>query len=489
MPETPIPIERDDHILRARRTAATTRIALGLIGIALIAARPDLIGDPALATIGFAAILATSLVQLTARVSWIRVEESVAGIAALTIIGLGDQSVTVLSVIWLVAVATGVMARGGRVHWIGRSVVLTALALPIAIKGGVSADYAAFCVAVIGLQLTSGRLTRELNRLLRQARLEAENAETLLLAGDIAERVTSKLAANPETVRPARPAAPSPLTAVEEENARQALAKLVRGEGLAIAMQPIVEIADGSMHAYEALARFRRRRSDHSPLHWFRLADELGERAGLERACLRAALKLFEQRPPETRVSINLSAPTLLDPETYAMLDAFGCKREGELEGLIVEITEETLVENDSKFVEAIDSLRRRGAGLAVDDIGAGYSGLRQITAVVPDYMKLDRSLISGIDHDDDRAALVRALAGYARQVGGLLVAEGIEHRAELERLRELGVPLAQGFYLAEPGKPWPELSEAAALTLSPGSAPEPRPRSNSLEARLQTAL
>jgi EAL domain-containing protein (putative c-di-GMP-specific phosphodiesterase class I) len=100
---------------------------------------------------------------------------------------------------------------------------------------------------------------------------------------------------------------------------------------------------------------------------------------------------------------------------------------------------------------------------LAVDDMGAGYSGLSQIMAVHPRYLKLDRSLVQGIDVDKDRAALVGALADYATRVGSLLVAEGMESAAELHTLIELGVPLAQGFYLARPAPPWP--SVAAALS------------------------
>ena len=119
--------------------------------------------------------------------------------------------------------------------------------------------------------------------------------------------------------------------------------------------------------------------------------------------------------------------------------------------------------------------LRARGARLAVDDVGAGYSGLRQLTTVHPSYLKLDRSLVSGIDHDAERAALVGALVGYADRVGSLLVAEGIENEAELLTLRELGAPLAQGFYLGRPGKPWPRLRTHVPGALA-ADAPAPAP-------------
>jgi len=473
MADKPIPIERDDHILRARRTAGTTRLVLGLVGIALILLQPELLPRPTLGLIGFATIALTSVVQIAfLRISWVRLEESFAGIAAVLVIGLGGEQVTILSLLWLVAVATGVMARGGRVHWIGRSVVLAALALPIVREGQLSGEYAAFCFAVIGLQLTSGRLTRELNRLLRQARLDAEGAETLLLAGDIAARVAHSSGLDALGARLPSPGPAAPLSPEEELNAREALARLIAGEGLAMAVQPIVDIGSGEVHAYEALARFGRRRSDRSPLQWFALAEELGQRVALEQACLRGALELFAVRPEGTHLSVNLSVATLRDAGTQAMLDAVGAGHPEGLTGLIVEITEETLVNEDAEAAESIAALRRRGAQLAVDDIGAGYSGLLQITAVLPDYLKLDRSLVAGIDRDNDRAALVSALSGYARQVGSLLVAEGVEHEPELARLQDLKVPLVQGFYLGTPGKPWPELTACAVEVL-----PTPVPR------------
>jgi EAL domain-containing protein (putative c-di-GMP-specific phosphodiesterase class I) len=450
--EGAVAIESDDHILRARRTAATTRATVGLGGITLILVQPSLLAHPALGIAGFLTITLTALVHLWApRMRWLRIEESLAGAAAILIIGLQDQRVTALSLLWLAAIGSGVMARGGRVHWIGRTVVLTALALPVIRQGQLSAEHVALCLASLGLLLTSGRLTRELNHLLRQARHDAESAETLLLAGDISSRVAKR--SDAAGVRENGQSG-DPLSAEEKELAEVALARFIAGDGLAMAVQPIVDVHTGSVHAYEALARFAG--STEGPLHWFSMAAALGQRDALERACLRAALRLFGQRPAGVSLSVNLSAPVLLDPLTLEMLD-----EQHDLQGLIVEITEETLVQSDTELRSVIVPLQERGACLAVDDMGAGYSGLRQITTVHPGYLKLDRSLISGIDHDSDRAALVGALVGYSKQVGSLLVAEGIEYSAELRVLGDLGVPLAQGYYTGRPGRPWPDVRVA----------------------------
>jgi diguanylate cyclase (GGDEF)-like protein len=270
------------------------------------------------------------------------------------------------------------------------------------------------------------------------------DASALLRAGDVALRVAKQ---SPRD----RVSTYSGESLSGDNGAEAILARLTGGEGIEMVTQPIFDPASGLAHAYEALARFQLG-STPDPLYWFSLAEEFGQRDALEQACLSAAIRLLPDLPPGARLSVNLSGATLPDARTLAILDA-----PGDLSKLIIEITEDTLVRNDDPSLNAaIALLRRRGAQLAVDDMGAGYAGLRQITAVHPDYLKLDRTLINGIDRDADLAALVEAMVDYANRVGALLVAEGIETDAELERLAELGVHLLQGFLLARPDSGWP---------------------------------
>jgi hypothetical protein len=171
-----VPVEASAHVLRARRTAAVARAGLAFAGIALVALHPALARHPLAAAGGFAFIVLTSTVQLVApRLRWLKVEESVAGLAGILIVGSGDERVNVLTLLWLAAVASGVLARGGRVHWIGSSVLLSALILPIVLDGRITAEHLGLCVATIGLLLTCGRLTRELNHLLERARHDADH--------------------------------------------------------------------------------------------------------------------------------------------------------------------------------------------------------------------------------------------------------------------------------------------------------------------------
>jgi EAL domain-containing protein (putative c-di-GMP-specific phosphodiesterase class I) len=468
------PIEHDDHIRRARRTAALTRVTMGAAGAGVLLSERHMQTHWVLALVGFGLIACTSLVQLSSYGErWLELEESLSAVAGVLIVGLGSEAMSVLDVLWLVAVASGVLARGGRAHWVGRYVVLLALALPALRHQTLSGEYAAFCVATVSLLLTAGRLTRELNHLLAKARLQADSAETLLLAGDIAARMADReqpgtLDAQatggelPASATPGAAHATVGLSAAEQASARAALGRLIAGEGLSMVVQPIVDVASGTAHAYEALARFAAPGQSTSPLHWFSLAGELGERPALERACVRAGLELLGERPRGTSLSLNVSAPVLVQEQTMELFEAAASALPDRLAGLIVEITEETLVYGDAQLTDAIEWLRARGARLAVDDMGAGYSGLRQITSVRPSYLKLDRSLVSGIDGDDERAALISALVGYCRQVGSALVAEGVETEAEMRTIARLRVPLVQGFYYARPAAPWPLPAPAA---------------------------
>ena len=564
-----------DTLAQTRRTSAQARAVMAAAALPLAIVWTPAGTSALLAAIGFCIVLGTAVVQLLLpRTAWVVLEESLASVAAVLIIGWGPARVTPLAVLWLAAVASGVLARGGRAHWFGRLVLLIALALPIVRKDTWSPSYDAFCLAAIALLLSCGRVTQELRRMLEQVRRDADHdgltcaltwsafrdrldavarsrttggtpaslfvldldnfsqvnktaghaaGNTMLRA--VVDRVQSALGTavvigrlggdefavivespDPESLAAGllaelvAPASGPMLSASigiavisrdgndadsllraadvalrvakrsgghqfsryagdslgdDGRPAREALERLIAGEGLSIVVQPIVSVPERETHAYEALARFG---AGTSPLHWFALADELGLREQLELACLGAALALLPVRPAGTSLTINLSGPLLRDERTTALLRAAG-----PLDGLILELTENSLLEDTHGMHAAMQSLVGDGVCFAVDDMGAGYSGLRQIATVRPAYLKLDRSIITDVDTDPGRGALITAMVGYARQTGGKLVAEGVETEAELDALLALGVELVQGFYLARPGRPWPVVSPANA--------------------------
>ena len=209
--------------------------------------------------------------------------------------------------------------------------------------------------------------------------------------------------------------------------------------------QPIIDTARGTVVGYESLARFSG--PPHAtPDRWFAVARAAGVGAELEARALRAALEARAALPPNCFLSVNVGPEALLTaPVAAVFADA------GDLRGVVVEITEQTAVANYDALVTAIAPVRAAGALLAVDDAGAGFASLKHITVLRPDFVKVDRDLIAGIDTDETKAAVVEALGMFTSRLDAWLVAEGVETTAELDRLLSLRVPLAQGYGLGPP--------------------------------------
>jgi len=225
---------------------------------------------------------------------------------------------------------------------------------------------------------------------------------------------------------------------------RAALERFIRGEGLGVELQPIFELAGGEPVAVEALARFDSGTLE-GPSVWFAeaVAEGLGDE--LELAAFRAAVALLPELPEGLCLSVNIS-PHVVTSDPFAQaIDGVPAQR------LVVELTEHAAVEDYAALAAAFQALRGHGLEVAVDDAGAGFSSLRHVLLIEPDYLKLDISLCAGISHDRRRRALARALLAFAQETGIQTVAEGIETAGDLAALLELGVDYAQGFHLARP--------------------------------------
>jgi diguanylate cyclase (GGDEF)-like protein len=252
----------------------------------------------------------------------------------------------------------------------------------------------------------------------------------------------------------------------DEQRARAALLRTIEERRIAVAVQPLVDLRTGAIHGYEALARFDL--GSLATAEVFALAERVGLRAELDLACLEQALGLLRERPRGARLSVNVAGALLAHPRALSLLSELS---DDEARDLVLEITEDALVRDYDALRRAVGPLLERGMRIAVDDMGAGYSGLRHAIDLHPAYLKLDRALVHGVDRDPKRAALVDALLRYAEHAGSHIVAEGVESDGELATLRRLGVPYAQGYLLARPAHPWPPL--AVALTpLAPAGGP-----------------
>ena len=235
---------------------------------------------------------------------------------------------------------------------------------------------------------------------------------------------------------------------------------------LQLQFQPIVDLQRGRTAGYEALSRFAP-----SPGHqasapdvWFEAADAAGRGAKLEALALSRALASRPDMPANTFLSVNVSPHLLAAPEVQDALV-------GDLRGVVVELTEHVRNGDERILVAALDGLRSRGALVALDDAGSGYAGLRQVAVVRPSLVKLDRSLVDGVDTDPTKQVLARLLGSYAGELDAWLLAEGIETEAELQVYVSLGVPLAQGYLLGRPQAGFGSLDPQLAARLAAASA------------------
>jgi EAL domain-containing protein (putative c-di-GMP-specific phosphodiesterase class I) len=229
---------------------------------------------------------------------------------------------------------------------------------------------------------------------------------------------------------------------------------LAEPDDLTLVFQPIVDLAAATVAGYEALARFP---GTAGPDVWFAAAAEAGVAAELEALAIHKALAAVPALPPDTFLTVNVS-PHILGsaPVQDALATRPGLQR------VVVELTEHTPVHDLAALRRQCDELRARGALIALDDAGSGYSGLQQLAALRPQVVKLDRALVSDADTDPVRVALAEMLGEFAGRIDAWLLAEGIETQGELAAFAKLGVPLAQGWLL---GRPTPDFAPLAPAT------------------------
>ena len=207
--------------------------------------------------------------------------------------------------------------------------------------------------------------------------------------------------------------------------------------------QPIYGVGCGRVVGLECLARFPDCES-RPPSDWFNEAADVGLEVELELAAVRAALAGSAYLPDGCYLAVNASPAVILSGALEPLMAELKSRR------LVVEVTEHAAVSDYQALADALEPLRKR-ARLAIDDVGAGYSGMRHILDLRPDLIKLDMSLVRDIDKDPARRALAAAMVAFAHGIDSRIVAEGVETAAELETLRELGVDSAQGYFLARP--------------------------------------
>lgn len=213
-----------------------------------------------------------------------------------------------------------------------------------------------------------------------------------------------------------------------------------------VAFQPIVRAESGEIVGYEALAR-----SDDDVLRdpgaIFAAAERLGRVRELGRVLRRRVAAAIAEAPAGALIFVNLHVEELGDPELGAADDVL--RRHASR--IVLEVTERDSLESIENLPARLVELRAAGFRIAVDDLGAGYAGLSSFAVLKPEVVKIDLSLVRGLDRDPMKRKLVRSIASLCRELEVELVAEGVETIEESHALGALGCGLQQGFLFARP--------------------------------------
>ncbi len=218
-----------------------------------------------------------------------------------------------------------------------------------------------------------------------------------------------------------------------------------------MAFQPVVHKSERRIFGYEALMRTREASLPH-PGAVLSAAERLGRLNDLGRRVRSLSAAAFEQAPSGAALLVNLHTQDLLDPELYetsSPLSKIASR-------VILEITERSTIDDVKDVASRTEVLRCQGFRIAIDDLGAGYAGLSSFVALEPNIVKLDMSLVRGVDRSSIRQRLVGSMTALCKEMGMSVIAEGVETVAERDSVCSLGCDLLQGYLFAKPGPPFP---------------------------------
>jgi EAL domain-containing protein (putative c-di-GMP-specific phosphodiesterase class I) len=222
-------------------------------------------------------------------------------------------------------------------------------------------------------------------------------------------------------------------------------------DSLHVAFQPIVSWSRKGVAAYEVLLRSREASLPH-PTALLEAAERLNRLHELGRLVRRKAVEPLEKLADDVLLFVNLHPADLSDDELLSKHSPLA----GIAERVVLEITERASLDTVSDLRKRLVALRRLGFRIALDDLGAGYAGLSSFALLEPEIVKLDMTLVRNLGTDATKRTLVRTMTSMCKELGMLVVAEGIETDTERDELERAGCDLMQGYLFAEPGEAFP---------------------------------
>jgi len=233
---------------------------------------------------------------------------------------------------------------------------------------------------------------------------------------------------------------------------REKLQDVILRERVVTAYQAIMELKDRTVLGFEALSRGARGTGLESAYALFEAAERHGLLIELDRLCRRRALLSSGRIPSNAKIFVNTLPATIRDPQFRGKpLIDFLDRAQVSPDRIVIEITEKLVIENYNLFREAMAYFTDLGMSFAVDDVGAGYSGLEAISRLKPHYLKIDISLVRDVHVSLVNREMVKAIIAMGHGIGAAVIAEGIHTEDEALALQTMGIDWGQGYLLARP--------------------------------------
>ncbi len=228
---------------------------------------------------------------------------------------------------------------------------------------------------------------------------------------------------------------------------------IVNNESLTSYFQPIVDMHSNQIYGYETLARGVK--EDGSLMY----PDELFSKSKrndftfkLDRLCRESSLKTAATKKVHQKVFINFIPTSIYDPEfCLKSTEKWAKQLEFDPSQIVFEVVETEHIKDQKHLSNILQYYRSKGFKIALDDVGEGYSGLNMLIELRPDIIKVDRNIVEGIDKNELKQSVYKALYNLAKEHGIEVLAEGIETKEELEVIKGIGVDLAQGYFFSKP--------------------------------------
>jgi diguanylate cyclase (GGDEF)-like protein len=246
---------------------------------------------------------------------------------------------------------------------------------------------------------------------------------------------------------------PAEEVAATSPGASAAIADVIARNLLRPVFQPIVDLNTGGTLGYEGLIRPVAPAPYTDPASLFAAAEASGHTVPLDLACVEAIVAAGARIPSDMFLSVNLSPRTVEAPEfNVAAMLSIVARYGFPPERLVIELTEHQPIDDVEQVRHKLDACRRSGMRLAADDLGAGNAGLRLLSDLRFDIVKVDLGLVQRSSPGAPSSAVVESIVAFAARTGALVIGEGVEHEEQVQQLTGLGVTAAQGYLFSRPG-------------------------------------